>query len=421
LDDAVPRGVWGLAPAGGKWDPKEVWFYAPGEESDVINWKPHGVWVYPPGKLKRAWPPPTVDAASRLYDVGKLPKWNKNGNDDRKPQAAWVHPEKGLPVDKDDWSSQGMWKYAKLENRPDDADDWSPQKVWMYPKGQEPDNFDDGAPHGVWGLAHGAQPKDERNWDPQDVWFYGPGEEPDNDDWNPQGIWTYPPGKLDIDWPPTTHDYKPQLTAGRLNINDDAPNEEPLIPEMPRTLLKAPIETDATATRTSPPTSTKAKNPPHPLPENEEEPVVVYDKSPFPSARLNIKDDPPNEEQLMPEMSRGPPPNAPIETDVRDTRTSPPCAKAKNPPHPSPPENEEEPVVVYDKFPLPLRQQFSSSTSTRKSEPKTEEVPSVLSRTSKSPNKVPVNGSMDSPKTAKKKKKKKRVADIGGWKCPFDR
>lgn len=76
LDDTRPYGSWGIR-IGAKlnkdlnWNPKDVWFYPPGEEPQA-DCEKRGRWAFPRGKLDVSWPPPVVESPRKSRTVGKL-------------------------------------------------------------------------------------------------------------------------------------------------------------------------------------------------------------------------------------------------------------------------------------------------------------------------------------------------------------
>ncbi|KAL3915444.1 MAG: hypothetical protein SGILL_005652 [Bacillariaceae sp.] len=77
LDDTRPYGLWGIN-ADAKpdtdlnWDPKDIWFYPPGEEPEA-NCEKRGIWTFPRGRLDVSWPPAVIESPQRKSrTVGKL-------------------------------------------------------------------------------------------------------------------------------------------------------------------------------------------------------------------------------------------------------------------------------------------------------------------------------------------------------------
>ncbi|KAG7366680.1 hypothetical protein IV203_029350 [Nitzschia inconspicua] len=76
LDDTRPYGMWGIRRGASpnknwNWDPKDVWFYPPGEQPKG-DCETLGRWAFPRGKLDVSWPPPVVESPRKPRNVGKL-------------------------------------------------------------------------------------------------------------------------------------------------------------------------------------------------------------------------------------------------------------------------------------------------------------------------------------------------------------
>jgi hypothetical protein len=76
LDDTRPYGWWGIRSDAKpdqdlNWDPKDIWFYPPGEQP-MNDCEKRGRWAFPRGKLDVSWPPPVVESPRKSRTVGKL-------------------------------------------------------------------------------------------------------------------------------------------------------------------------------------------------------------------------------------------------------------------------------------------------------------------------------------------------------------
>jgi hypothetical protein len=255
----LPKGLWAISND----TPDVVKVYPPGmepttEEMDADNVIFSGEWTYPVGALKKEWPPPTKEEASRLRTVGKLPIWSPAGQPKNwRPQNAHVSPQRALlsspppngrgggfgngshgdrfggdgssgngAIGKGSFrdGSIGKGSIANESTGKGGNDDGSIGKGSIGRGSISKLSFGNGvsdhgmnAPRGVWKFNNDdEEPEDLDDWETQNVVMYPSTNEPDVANGQPSGFWGlhkdatpdedgtwvptdllfYPPGKL---------------------------------------------------------------------------------------------------------------------------------------------------------------------------------------------------------------------------------